>query len=88
MVTMAMIFKPIIGVLIGMQLIKLVDNLGFAILIGELSISIIFNGFIALGLTDTVQNIVLGIFLIAVMTISANAKLTENYHLKPAIKKS
>jgi ribose transport system permease protein len=62
-----------------MQLIKLIDNLAFAILVGELSISIIFNGFIALGLTDSVQNIVLGIFLIVVMAISANARLVENH---------
>jgi ribose transport system permease protein len=88
MVTMSMIFKPIIGVLIGMQLIKLVDNLAFAILIGELSISIIFNGFIALGLTDTVQNIVLGIFLIVVMAISANARDTENHLPKYTVKKA
>jgi ribose transport system permease protein len=79
MVTMTMIFKPIIGVLIGMQLIKLIDNLAFAILIGELSISIIFNGFIALGLRDSVQNMVLGIFLIVIMAISANAKAVENH---------
>lgn len=73
MVTMSMIFKPIIGVLIGIQLAKIVDDLAFAILIGELSISIIFNGFIAMGLADTAQNIVLGVFLIVVMAVSAKS---------------
>ena len=74
MVTLGMIFKPIIGVLIARQLTKLVDNFALTIGIGVLTISIIFNGFIALGLTDTAQNIVLGVFLITVMALSSNAR--------------
>lgn len=72
MVSMSMIFKPMIGVLIGLQLLRFIDNLPLLILIGEVSIAIIFNGFIAMGLTNTVQNIVLGGFLIIIMAISEN----------------
>ena len=71
LVTMNMIFKPLIGVLIGVQLVRMWDNLPVLIFVGELIVSIIFNGFIALGLSDVEQNIVLGIFLIVVMAFSS-----------------
>lgn len=70
MVSMSMMFKPMIGVVIGVQLSQIIKNLPLLILIGEISIAIIFNGFIAMGLTDTTQNIVLGLFLIIIMSIS------------------
>jgi len=73
MVTMSMVFKPMMGVLIGLQLVRLVDNLPLLIFIGELIIAIVFNGFIAMGLPDSVQNIVLGMFLLAVLGVSANS---------------
>ena len=72
MVSMSMVFKPMMGVLIGMQLLRLVDNMPLMIFIGELTIAIIFNGFIAMGLTDNLQNIVLGVFLLLVLGISGN----------------
>ena len=73
MATMSMVFKPMMGVLIGLQLIRLVDNLPILIFIGELIIAIVFNGFIAMGLPDSVQNIVLGAFLLLVLGVSANS---------------
>lgn len=72
MVTMNMVFKPMMGVMIGLQLIRLFDNMPLMIFIGELTIAIIFNGFISLGLTDNIQNIILGAFLLIVMGISQN----------------
>ena len=72
MSTMSMVFKPMMGVLIAMQLIKICDNMPLMIFIGELVIQTVFNGFIAMGWTDNIQNIVLGAFLILVLGISEN----------------
>lgn len=73
MSSMALVFKPLIGVIIGTQLLRFVNNLALLIFIGEISLLIIFNGFIALGFSSTVQNIILGLFLILVMVISLNS---------------
>lgn len=72
MSTMSMVFKPMMGVLIAMQLVKICDNMPLMIFIGELVIQTVFNGFIAMGWTDNIQNIVLGGFLILVLGISEN----------------
>lgn len=72
MISMSMVFKPMMGVLVGLQLLRLVNNMPLMIFIGELTISIIFNGFIALGLTSNLQDIVLGVFLLVVLGISGN----------------
>jgi ribose transport system permease protein len=46
--------------------------------VGELVIQTVFNGFIALGLTDSIQNIILGFFLLVVMGVSENSsRVTE-----------
>lgn len=68
--TLSMIFKPLMGVMIGMQMVKLYDNLPLLIFIGEFAIQIVFNGFIALGMSDAWQNIILGIFILAVMMMT------------------
>jgi len=76
--TLTMVFQPMIGVFIGLQLIRLIDNLPFLIFVGQISLTIIFNGFIAMGLTDHIQRLVLGLFLIVVMAISANTGELKN----------
>jgi ribose transport system permease protein len=72
MASMSMVFQPMMGVMIGMVLCALIDNLALNILIGELCISIIFNGIIALGFPAVMQNVILGFFMIVVMAVSAN----------------
>ncbi len=72
MSTMTMVFKPMMGVLIAMELVKIYDNMPLMIVIGEIVIQTVFNGFIAMGWTDNIQNIVLGVFLIVVLGISEN----------------
>lgn len=67
MTSMAMIFEPIMCVILGRHLRKYVDCMPLLILVGALSITIIFNGFIAMGFSDAVQDIVLGIFLIIIL---------------------
>lgn len=88
MVSMSMVFKPMMGVLIGMQLLRLVDNMPLMIFLGELTISIIFNGFIALGLTDNLQNIVLGVFLLLVLGFAGNTENLREYRRKQEVRKA
>ncbi|MFA6856512.1 MAG: hypothetical protein WCR31_04820 [Treponema sp.] len=67
--SIALVFRPMIGLIIGLALSR-ICNLAVGIYIGALSINIIFIGIIALGLPDTMQNIFLGVFLLAVMAVS------------------
>lgn len=73
MSTMNMVFKPIMCVIIGRQMRGLLDCMPVLIFVGGLCISIIFNGFIALGFPEALQSIVLGLFLIMVIASSANS---------------
>jgi ribose transport system permease protein len=78
MSTINVIFKPMMGVMIGMTLVSLWNNFPVMIVLGEICIAIIFNGMIAMGMSDSFQNIVLGLFLFAVLGISGNsAKIKE-----------
>lgn len=77
-----MVFKPMMGVMVGMELLALMDNLALNILIGELCISLIFNGLLAVGLPSSMQDTVLGIFMIAVLGISANRGKMQHYFQK------
>jgi len=72
--TMAMVFKPIMGVMIGLTLIRLWNNSPVLIILGEICLTIIFNGLIAAGLPDVFQSIVLGLFLLTILGISGNTE--------------
>ncbi|MFR8317678.1 MAG: ABC transporter permease [Catenibacillus sp.] len=82
MSSLSMVFQPMMGVMIGMELLALIDNLALNILIGELCISIIFTGLIALGLPSTMQDVILGLFMIIVMAVSANREKAEHIFRK------
>lgn len=84
MSSLSMVFKPMMGVMVGMELLALIDNLALNIVIGELCISIIFTGLIALGLPATMQDVVLGLFMIVVMAVSANKGLMKGLKHKRA----
>jgi ribose transport system permease protein len=84
MASMSMVFQPMMGVMIGMELCALIDNLALNILIGELCISIIFNGIIALGFPAVMQNVILGFFMIVVMAVSANVTRIRGYSKRSA----
>lgn len=73
MASMSLVFKPLMCVLIARQLRRLIDNMPLNILIASVSLSIIFNGFIALGFSDAMQDVVLGLFMIAIMSYSSSA---------------
>lgn len=77
MASMSLVFKPMMGVMIAMELLNIHDNFSLNIVVGEVCISIIFNGLIALGLPATMQDVVLGVFMLLVMAISANRNVLK-----------
>lgn len=79
MSTMSIVFKPIMGVLIGLQLLSALDNMAVNVFIGEFAISMIFTGLIALGMPAALQDVFLGVFMIAVIGISENVLLVKDY---------
>ena len=66
MASLAMVFKPMMAVIIGISLERFV-KMPVGIFIGSLCISIIFTGIIALGWPDSLQNVILGIFMLIVL---------------------
>lgn len=64
--SISMVFKPMMAVIVGMSLERFV-KMPVGIFIGSLCISIIFTGIIALGWPDSLQNVILGIFMLLVL---------------------
>ena len=76
--TMSLVFEPLMCVLIARVLRKLMDNMPLLIVIASISLSVIFNGFIAMGFSDAMQDVALGTFMVAIMAYSGSAdKLRE-----------
>ncbi len=70
MSTMSRNFQPLMGTFFGVAFRKY--NMPItAIVIGEFIISIIFNGFVALGAPTTIQNVVTGAALLIIVTLTA-----------------
>lgn len=67
MASLSMTFKPIMCVILGRYMKKYIECMPLLIFVGGISITIIFNGFIALGFSDAIQDIVLGLFLIVIL---------------------
>lgn len=70
MSTMSRNFQPLMGTFFGIAFRKYGTPI-IAIVIGELIISIIFNGFVALGAPTTIQNVVTGAALLMIVTLTA-----------------
>ena len=70
MSTMSRNFQPLMGTFFGVAFRKYKMPIT-AIIVGEFIISIIFNGFVALGAPTTVQNIVTGGALLAIVSLTA-----------------
>lgn len=66
MASLAMVFKPMMAVIIGMSLERFV-RMSVGVFIGSLCISILFTGIIALGWPDSLQNVILGLFMLLVL---------------------
>lgn len=64
------------GMFIAMFLSKYCD-MTIAVILGTFSMKILSNGFVAMGLSSTARDIVQGVFLLVLLTISANSGLIE-----------
>ena len=85
MASMSMVFRPIMCVILGRYMRKYLDCMPLLIFIGGLSITIIFNGFLAMGFSEAIQDIVLGVFLIAILGSDA---VMGSFHSKKAAAKA
>jgi ribose transport system permease protein len=70
MSTMSRNFQPLMGTFFGVAFRKYGTPIT-AIVVGEFIISIIFNGFVALGAPTTIQNVVTGAALLIIVTLTA-----------------
>ena len=70
MSTMSRNFQPLMGTFFGVAFRKYGMPIT-AIVVGEFIIAIIFNGFVALGAPTTIQNVVTGAALLAIVTLTA-----------------
>lgn len=78
--SLSIVFQPLMGVLIGAQLIPILDNMAVNIVIGELCISILYNMIIGMGISSSMQNVMLGVFMLIVMSVSRNKQaLTSRF---------
>lgn len=76
MESLTMVFQPMMGLMIGLELQRS-TNLIVGIFIGEFAIAMIFTGLIAMGMPGTMQDVVLGMFLLIVMIITNNRPAME-----------
>ena len=73
MSTMSRNFQPLMGTFFGVAFKK--NGMPItAIVVGEFIISIIFNGFVALGAPTTIQNVVTGAALLVIVTLTARGR--------------
>ena len=87
MASISMVFKPMMAVIIGMSLEKFV-KMPVGIFIGSLCISIIFTGIIALGWPDSLQNVILGIFMLVVLAFPTLQKKLADTKRRREVKRS
>ena len=75
------------GVIIGLTLLTLWNNFPVMVIVGEICIIIIFNGLMALGLSDSWQNVFLGLFMFAVLGISGNIPKVREWKRRNGVRK-
>ena len=85
--TLTLIFKPMMGVMLGLSFKSFFDNMVINIFIGELSIAMIFTGLIAMGVPSTMQNVVLGLFMLLVMGVTTNRPYIAEWRRKKQVRK-
>lgn len=76
MSSMMIMMDGFLGMFMAMFLSKYCD-MTFAVVIGAFSMKMLSNGFVAMGLSSTVRDVVQGLLLLVLLTISANAGLLE-----------
>lgn len=82
MESLSMSFKPLMAMIIGVQLKDRLTLPG-GIFVGSFMLSTLFSGLVALGAPATAQDIALGVFLVAIISFSTNAdRLSEWFSKK------
>ncbi len=69
--SVTIVFKPLISILLAM-VFQRISDLTVGIFVCQFSLNVIFIGLIAIGMPDTFQNVVLGVFLLIVMIFAQN----------------
>lgn len=87
MSSMAIVFKPMMAVIIGISMGRLVRSC-VGIFIGNLCLSVIFTGIIALGWPDNLQNIFLGLFLVGVLGMPTIQRTIADFKRRTAAGKA
>ncbi|WP_148411201.1 ABC transporter permease [Murimonas intestini] len=78
MESLSMAFKPLMAMIIGVQLQNYV-GIPVGIFIGSFMISTLFSGLVALGFPAPAQDIALGLFLVCVISISTNTERLSSF---------
>ena len=85
--SMSLIFRPMMGVMVGAVLLSLCNNLAITICIGEICITILYTAIIGMGVSSTMQKVVLGVFMVVVMAISNNQDVYRKFRTRIVAKK-
>ena len=70
--SLSLIYEPVMAVMIAIEIDRQIRFAPISLLISVLSISILYNGMISLGLPGTMQDIVLGGFMIIILVVTGN----------------
>lgn len=87
MASMSIVFKPMMSVIIGMSLGGLVRS-SIGILVGNLCLSVMFTGIIALGWPDSLQNVFLDAFLVIILALPTIQRTIADIKRRSAAKKA
>ena len=74
--SMTIMMDGFMGMFIAMFIAKYCD-MSIAVILGTFTMKMLSNGFVAMGISATVRDIIQGIFLLILLVISANAGLIE-----------
>lgn len=72
MASMSAVFRPMMAVMIAMTLANLYSNYVVDLFISVISVIIIFNGVIALGIPSNLEQVILGGFMLIVLVLTGN----------------
>ena len=85
MSSMTVMMDGFMGVFMAMFLSRYC-NTSIAVVIGTFSMRMLSNGFLAMGFSSTARDVVQGVLLLALLTISANAGIIETSRANKAFK--
>ena len=83
--SMTIMMDGFMGMFIAMFIAKYCD-MSIAVVLGTFTMKMLSNGFVAMGLSSTVRDIIQGVFLLVLLVISANAGLLERVKADRAFK--